>query len=271
MAATPQSPQYALELSEAERGRYREMAKRAREQESERWQRYGIVPGARIADIGCGPGAVLVLLAEAVGSGGSVTGVEPNATARAAALDEIRSSGVCNAAVVAGDGSASTLEPGAYDVVMIRHVLFHVGNAVHDVLAHAVTLLRPGGHVYAVDVDLTAGRLSVSDADFDEQAQRYLDFQRIRGNNVDIGPHLGPLLANAGLELREHEGVLQKVPRELIGLGRSPMVAARQEMLAAGVIAEDDVCRYDEAGQRVAATPHAALFIALYVAVGRKA
>ena len=270
MAVGQDSPKYALELSEAERNRYREMARRAREQEGERWQRYGVVPGARVADVGCGPGAVLVMLADLVNPGGDVAGVEPNTEARAAALEEIRRGGLDNASVVAGVGTATTLEPGTYDVVMIRHVLFHVGDAVQAVLDHAVTLLRPGGHLYTVDVDLTGTRLSVDDADYEEEARRYTDFQRARGNNVDIGPHLGPLLAGAGLELREHEALVQKVPGAVLALGRSPMVAARHEMLAAGTITEDDTRRYDAARQRVVAIPHAAIFMSMYVAVGRK-
>jgi SAM-dependent methyltransferase len=209
------------------------------------------------------------VLADLVGPDGTVSGVEPNAEARAAALDEIRRSGLDNATVVAGDGAATTLEPGTYDFVMIRHVLFHVGAAIQAVLEHAVTLLRPGGHVYTVDVDMTARRFSIDDADFDEQAQRYVDLQRDRGNNIDIGPKLGPLLAGAGLELREHEGFVQKVPGEFLALG-GPVVAARREMLAAGTITEEDARRYDVATQRVAATPHAALFVAQYLAVGRK-
>lgn len=270
MSVTPDSPTYALELTEAERARYREMARRAREQEAERWQRYGVVPGARVADVGCGPGAVLVVLADLVGPGGSITGVEPNAEARAAALEEIRRGGLDNASVVAGVGTATGLEPGTYDVVMIRHVLFHVADAAQTVIEHAVTLLRPGGHLYTVDADLTAYRLSIEDADVDEQAQRYVDFQRKRGNNVDIGPRLGPLLAAAGLELREHEGVIQKLPGEFLATGGGPMVAARREMLADGTITEDDARRYDDALERLAAIPHAAIFLPAYLAVGRK-
>ena len=269
MSVSPGTPEYALELSDAERGRYREMARRAREQEGERWQRYGVVPGARIADVGCGPGAVLVELAELVGPGGSVSGVEPNAQARAAALEAIRARGADNATVVAGEGTATTLQPATYDLVMIRHVLFHVGDGVHAVLEHAVTLLRPGGHLYTVDVDLTGRRLSVPDAEFDEQARRYEEFQRNRGNNVDIGPRLGPLLAAAGLELREHEASVQNVPGALLASGGA-FVAARREMLAAGVITADDARRYDAAGRRVATTPHARFFFPQYIAVGRK-
>lgn len=269
MSVTPGAPEYALELSDAERGRYRAMARRAREQEGERWQRYGVVPGARIADVGCGPGAVLVELAELVAPGGSVSGVEPNAQARAAATEEIRARGVDNASVVAGDGTATTLEPATYDLVMIRHVLFHVGDRVHAVLEHAATLLRPGGHLYTVDVDMTGRRISVSDDDFDEQARRYEQFQRARGNNVDIGPRLGPLLVATGLELREHEAIVQNVPGALLVSG-GPMLAARHEMIAAGVITEDDARRFDAAAQRVATTPNLRLFFPHYLAVGRK-
>src|SRR6476661_870840 len=48
---------YALLLSDAERARYRLMAERASSEEAQLWQQAGIRPGARVADIGCGPGA----------------------------------------------------------------------------------------------------------------------------------------------------------------------------------------------------------------------
>ncbi|MGH7750409.1 MAG: SAM-dependent methyltransferase, partial [Candidatus Dormibacteria bacterium] len=70
------------------------MAERARETEAGLWERAGVVPGAAVADVGCGPGAVLVLLAEIVGDAGSVTGVEPDPQARAAAEDEIAQRGL---------------------------------------------------------------------------------------------------------------------------------------------------------------------------------
>ena len=59
--------------------------------------RPALVPGARVADVGCGPGAMLVTLAEhVVGPTGHVIGVdtEPGAvTAARAALAAARSSG----------------------------------------------------------------------------------------------------------------------------------------------------------------------------------
>ncbi|MGH3755620.1 MAG: hypothetical protein ACRDRP_23590 [Pseudonocardiaceae bacterium] len=50
---------YALQLSEAERARYRFMAESARTEERAQWTAAGIEPGAQVADIGCGPGALL--------------------------------------------------------------------------------------------------------------------------------------------------------------------------------------------------------------------
>ncbi len=42
----PDGPRYALDLSEAERTRYRSMARHAVDLEGERWARLGVVPGA---------------------------------------------------------------------------------------------------------------------------------------------------------------------------------------------------------------------------------
>jgi ubiquinone/menaquinone biosynthesis C-methylase UbiE len=260
---------YALRLSDAERMRYRAMAQRAVAIEGDRWTRYGIVEGAVIADVGCGPGAVLVELARRAGDRGSVVGIEPDPRARAAAEEEIASAGLANSRVVAGDGEHTGIEPGSQDAVMLRHVLFHVGTRVSAVLAHLSSLLKPGGHLYVVDTDVTASRLSFDDKDFVEQGTRYLTFQRDRGNNVDIGPRLGTAIVGAGLELMEHEAVYQKVPGHLVALG-GPVAAAEQEMLAAGVIGAEDVARFAASRERVAALPHSALFIAQYIAVGRK-
>jgi ubiquinone/menaquinone biosynthesis C-methylase UbiE len=58
--------EYALAVSEAEVQRYRMMASRAAETEQGLWRQAGIVPGAVVADVGCGPAALAVELARAV-------------------------------------------------------------------------------------------------------------------------------------------------------------------------------------------------------------
>ena len=66
---------YPLELDQTEVERYRTMAEAARQAESDLWEPAGIVAGARVADVGCGPGA-MPALSEVVGPQGQVVAVD---------------------------------------------------------------------------------------------------------------------------------------------------------------------------------------------------
>jgi len=67
---------YALQLGDEEVPRYRAMAQIAPAAERELWEAAGISRGAVVADVGCGPVALSVLLAEVVGSEGRVWAVD---------------------------------------------------------------------------------------------------------------------------------------------------------------------------------------------------
>lgn len=71
---------YTLRIGDAELARYRHMADNARAMEAELWTAAGIVPGGHVIDLGWGPGAVLLALAEAVGPQGWVVGVDADAS-----------------------------------------------------------------------------------------------------------------------------------------------------------------------------------------------
>lgn len=270
MTPEPQEgPEYALRLSQDERKRFRLMAARDREEEASRWAAAGVKSGAQVADIGCGPGAVLIELARIVGDGGEVIGVEPDPEARAAAEEEIAAAGVQTARVLAGTGTASTLSEGRFDTVMVRHVLFHVGAAAPAVVRHCASLLRPGGHLYLVDTHADAICLALTEPESDvaDLAARYREFQHGRGCDVGIGPRLGPLLLSVGLELTERVAYYQVVPGELLRMG-GPLVAAIPAMMAAGAATVDDEERWRAGLRRVASIPGAALFVPLFIAVG---
>ncbi|MGH9224985.1 MAG: hypothetical protein ACRD2W_14690, partial [Acidimicrobiales bacterium] len=64
--------EYALKLSEAELARYQQMAEHAAAMEADLWAAAGLVEGAAVADVGCGPGAVAAVVARLVGPAGSV-------------------------------------------------------------------------------------------------------------------------------------------------------------------------------------------------------
>src|SRR5687768_3216539 len=119
---------YTLELSEPERMRYRMMAGLARENEADLWEYAGISPGARVADVGCGPGAVLTEIAQIVGPEGTTVGVEPGQSAREAAREELDSAGLEHVEVREGTGEATGLDSDSWDCVMMRHVLTHTGD-----------------------------------------------------------------------------------------------------------------------------------------------
>ena len=147
---------YALQLSDDEVARYRLMAEQARDQEAALWAQAGVAPGARIADVGCGPGAILAMLAAAVGAGGEVIGIDGDESAVAAATALIASTGLENASVRLEDADRTGLPEGAFDVVMMRHVLGHNGGTEQRIVDHLATLVRPGGALYLVDAHLKA-------------------------------------------------------------------------------------------------------------------
>ncbi|MBV9661339.1 MAG: class I SAM-dependent methyltransferase, partial [Acidimicrobiales bacterium] len=180
---------YSLELSEQERRRYRMMAVGAADHERLEWEAAGVRTSARVADVGCGPGAVLRLLAERVGPEGSAIGVDADPKAVAMAHEEVCDFKHASARV--GQADDSGLEPGTFDVVMCRHVLAHNGGREATIIAHLASLAAPGGCVYLVDVDATALRLTADDADLQDLLSRYRAFHQARGNDLSVGLRLG--------------------------------------------------------------------------------
>ncbi|MEO6472195.1 MAG: methyltransferase domain-containing protein [Aeromicrobium sp.] len=267
--ATSEDDRYTLRLSEPERMRYRMMAAMALEQEAELWLTAGIKPGARVADVGCGPGAVLVEIARIVGTEGTVVGIEPGTEARGAAREELDAAGFRGVEVKEGNGEETGLEPGAWDCVMMRHVLTHTGAAADGIVAHLATLVAPGGHVFLVDTDLDASRVAPPEPDMVDQLDRYADFHRALGNDARIGSRLGSMLRSAGLEVVEAQGTYQVLPAAILAMG-GPLVSAQEAMLASGVLNAEEVEPWEAARQHFAAQPGAELWMAGFRAIGRK-
>src|SRR4051794_36888235 len=100
---------------------------------------------ARVADLGCGTGSLSVLLAD---EGYAVDGVDFSPEMVDAARE--KAAGRPGVAFAVGDAGAPPLEPGGYDAVLCRHVLW----ALHDpaaALARWVALLKPEGRLLLVE------------------------------------------------------------------------------------------------------------------------
>ena len=258
---------YTLKLSAEELARYRMMAEQAQVTESADWAAAGISPGARVADIGCGPGALLRVLAELVGPGGAAHGVDQDPDAVAAATELVARLGQASARV--GSAADTGLESGGYDAVMCRHVLAHNGGRELEIIAHLATLARPGGAVVLADVDGTAVRVHPDDPALADLDERYRAFHRARGNDLLVGVRLGWLLEQAGLavEVFRHIGPLMRVPPGL----RPPGWAAREAMVAEGFADAEDLMRWEQAFIRYdQLVQRPWIHVAGFLAIGRR-
>jgi SAM-dependent methyltransferase len=238
-------PEYSFALDQAELARYDAMAARAFEHEAGLWDTAGIITGAAVVDLGCGPGAFLAALATRTAPSGAVVGVDNarHAVAAAQALVDQRSLGARVRIVHAG-AQHTGLEPASFDVVFIRNLLVHNGPATGAILSHARRLLRPGGHLLCVEPDITGLRFPDRAAAELELEQRWIQMMRSMGNDPGLGAEgqLAGLIAAAGFIL---DSAVHRV--DPLAVERSPAWTARQMMVDKGFATNADIARWDTA------------------------
>lgn len=262
-------PAYALRLDDAELSRYRIMAQRAQHDEREFWHQVGIVAGATVADVGCGPGAISAALAESVGATGSVWAVERDPRA----LDHARAfaarSGIQNITFVQASATETGLPARSVDVVMMRHVLAHNGGQEQAIVDHLASLVRSGGAVYLVDVEASGIRYQPSIPELEDLWNSYLRLHQRWGNDLSVGLRLAELLAAAGLEGVEHHGRYHIVP--LTPGFRPPPWAARDAIVEAGIADAAAVGRWQGAFSDLdSGALSTTAFIPQFIAWGRR-
>ena len=122
---------YSLEPGVAEYERLRVQSRLWEPATRRAFDAVGVRPGMRCLDVGCGPGEGMRLLAEFVGPGGTVTGIDADGAAGREALEYLRSTSACPANFVEGDVREIDEPPGApYDVVTVRLLLMHLPDPV---------------------------------------------------------------------------------------------------------------------------------------------
>jgi SAM-dependent methyltransferase len=150
------TPDYVLGSDDAEIQRLQAQAAIIAEPTALLFRRGGIEPGMRVLDLGSGPGDVSFQLAEIVGAGGSVVGLERDPAQIAVAEQRRDRLGLTNVEFRQGD-ARTFVDDDLFDAAVCRLLLMHLPDAV-DVLAHHLRNLRPGGVFVAVDYDMSGTR-----------------------------------------------------------------------------------------------------------------
>jgi ubiquinone/menaquinone biosynthesis C-methylase UbiE len=134
------------------------------DQQAEMWepttrrvlQQIGLGPGMSCLDIGCGTGAVMQLMAEMVGDGGHVTGVDVDADVGQYALHRVQETGSGQYRFIQADVETIDDADGQlYDVTYARLVLIHARNP-RALLRKMYAWTKPGGYIVVQDFDLRA-------------------------------------------------------------------------------------------------------------------
>jgi ubiquinone/menaquinone biosynthesis C-methylase UbiE len=154
-------------------------------------------PGQSVLDVGCGTGVMLPALAQAVGGGGLVTGLDHAAAFLARAHQRLRDAGLDEQVrLVQGDAMALPFADGTFDVTHAERVLMHLSDP-DAAIREMARVTKPGGRVVCAEVDTRAVEIDHPDR---ELFERLLQMSASQIRNPAIGIELRRRLITAGLE-----------------------------------------------------------------------
>lgn len=178
----------------------------------------GISPGMKVLDLGSGVGDVALLVADIVGPGGRVVGLDRDP----AALERARQRTVEQGCSSWVSFQATNLDEFAtneqFDAVVGRYILVYQPDPAAT-LRHYAQVLRPGGIVVFHEVDFTATMPSFPPCDlFDQCSSLIAEVFRRVGLSPSVGRQLGKTYLDAGLPFTT---VLAEIP---VGGGRGSLL-----------------------------------------------
>jgi arsenite methyltransferase len=111
--------------------------------------------GDVVVDLGCGGGLDLLLLSRAVGSRGSVIGVDFAPAMVERARQSVRLAGASNASVVEESASATGLQDQLADCVVANGIL-NLSPDKAAIVREIARILKPGGRFYLAEITLAS-------------------------------------------------------------------------------------------------------------------
>ena len=148
-----------------------------------------IPPGARLLDVGCGPGTITADFARLVGPGGHVLGIDTAAEMIVQARQQHAPDSPGTVEFAVGDIMDPDVAEPAYDVVHAHQVLQHLQDPV-GALRQMRALTRPGGVVAVRDADYSAMTWHPQPEGLDRWRATYQAVARRNGAEPDAGRRL---------------------------------------------------------------------------------
>jgi SAM-dependent methyltransferase len=159
----------------------------------------GIGPGMRVLDIGCGTGAVSLMLSRRVGSQGHIFGVDRNSRMLASAREKAREAGVSNVTFIEGGFDVALPGRGTLDAVVGRRVLMYQADAAQAV-AQLTDAIRNGGVIAFHEHDMVDMSDRRAPLPLHDRVRSWLrEMLRLEGANLHMGFDLHSALSAAGL------------------------------------------------------------------------
>jgi SAM-dependent methyltransferase len=196
------------------------------------FDRLGDMAGWSVLDVGCGGGDVSFNLADRVGPGGRVLGLDLDADqlaiVRAEALERSRTN--------LDFRQADVLKPWPVvpaEMAYARFVFTHLPDP-ELALRHGFDALCQGGIMVIEDCDMTGHACNPPCPAFDRYYEWYIQLAKLRGGDPFIGRRLGELLERVGfteIDVRvvqpcEHSGDLKLIPALTMAVMADGVIAA---------------------------------------------